>query len=259
MFDSMKKKSFLIDINGVLYFGNQPVLGAIETISFLRKEGYNFRLVTNATRSSRKSLCRKLSSMGFDIKPEEIFSAPIATISRIKRSGKNRVFLLSKGDVSKDFKDAGLILTETRPDFVVIGDAGENFSFRNMNKAFRLVLGGAKLIAMEKDLFWATEEGKTLSAGPFVAGLEYATGKSAEVIGKPSKEFFSLALRDMDAKAEDSVLIGDDIHSDVAGAQGAGMKAYLVKTGKFDSNLFRKSNIKPDKVIKSIADIREFL
>jgi len=255
----MKKKSFLIDVNGVLYVGKDAVSGAVETLRFLREEGYKFRLVTNATRSSRKSLCRKLSDMGFYVKPEEIFSAPIATIKRIKKSGKNRVFLLSTRGVAKDFKDAGLVLTETKPDFVVVGDAGDDFSFQNMNKAFRLVLGGAKLVAMEKDRHWAADEGRLLSAGPFVAGLEYATGKTAEVIGKPSKEFFSLALKDMGASAKDAVLIGDDIYSDISGAQNAGMKAYLVRTGKFDADLVRQSGIKPDEVIKSIADILKFL
>jgi HAD superfamily hydrolase (TIGR01458 family) len=253
------KKSFLIDINGVLYVGKDAVFGAVETIALLREKGHNFRLVTNATRSSRKTLCIKLSSMGFDIKADEIFSAPIATIKRIKDSGKIRVFLLSFGDVSKDFEDAGIILTEHNPDYVVIGDAGDNFSFENMNKSFRLIVGGAKLVAMEKDRYWATNVGMTLSAGSFVAGLEYATGKTAAVIGKPSKEFFTLALKDMGANAKDTVLIGDDIYSDIAGAQNAGMKAYLVRTGKFDGRMVRKRYIKPDKVIKSIADIREFL
>jgi HAD superfamily hydrolase (TIGR01458 family) len=253
------KKSFLIDINGVLYVGEKPVFGAVETLNYLREKGYKFRLVTNSTRYSRLSLHRKLSSMGFGLKQEEIFTAPIATIIWIKKSGKNRVFLLSTGNVAEDFKAAGIILTGIKPDFVVLGDAGENFSFQNMNKALRLIMDGAKIIAMEKDKYWATVEGITLSAGPFVAGLEYSSGETAEVLGKPSKEFFNLALKEMGAGAKDTVLIGDDIYSDIEGAQKAGMKAYLVKTGKFDVKLVRKSDIKPDRVIKSIADIRGFL
>ena len=255
----MRKKSFLIDINGVLYVGGKPIPGAIETIDLLRKKDYLFRFVTNATRSSRRTLQKKLLSMGFDIREDEIFSAPRATVEYLKKSGLNKVFPLSTGDVEAEFTDAGIILTDSSPDYVIVGDAGDNFSFGNMNKAFNLILNGAKLIAMEKDRHWITPEGRLMSAGPFVAALEYATGKKATILGKPSKDFFRLALKDMDAKAADTIMIGDDIFTDIGGAQSAGLRAYLVKSGKYNKTEVAGSRIKPDKIINSIADLQGIL
>ena len=251
------KPSFLIDINGVLYTNNKPIPGAADTIDFLRKKDYPFRFISNATPSCRKSAYKKLLDYGFTIKEEDIFSAPVATARYIKRTGKKRCFLLTTGDVSKDFRKEGLTLTEKNPDYVVVGDAGKDFTFDSMNKAFNLLLDGADLIAMEKDRYWRTPDGLALCGGAYTAALEYASGKKAVLIGKPSKDFLNLALADMKAKPKNTIAIGDDLITDIAGAQRAGMKAYLVTTGKHTKEDLKGSVIKPDRVLDSIADLRE--
>jgi HAD superfamily hydrolase (TIGR01458 family) len=126
-----------------------------------------------------------------------------------------------------------------------------------MNLAFRLLLDGAILLALEKDRFWMGRDGLLLSAGPFVAALEYASGKSAEVIGKPSPQFFRLALDSMDAVPGESAMIGDDILTDIGGAMALGMKGILVRTGKFRPDVLAGAGVKPTRVIDSIAAIRE--
>lgn len=255
----MHKKSFLIDINGVLYLGKEPVDGATETIDFLRENKYRFRFISNATRACREALCEKLKNFGFDISETEIFSAPVAAAKYIKNSKKGRCFLLTTGDVHKDFENEGITITEEKPDFVVVGDAGDNFSFENLNKAFNFLLEGAELIAMEKDRYWRTSKGLELSAGPFVAALEYAAGRKAVVVGKPSESFFKLALGDMNAKVEETAVIGDDIITDIQGAQRFRMKGILVKTGKYRKDIEEKSKIKPDQVLDSIAELRKVI
>lgn len=255
----MHKKSFLIDINGVLYVGKEPVEGAAETIEHLREKGYRFRFISNATRTCRETLCEKLRNFGFDISGDEIFSAPIAAVKYIKNSGKTRCFLLTTGDVYRDFEDEKITLTDEKPDFVVVGDAGDNFTFENLNRAFNFLLKGAELIAMEKDRYWRTSKGLELSAGPFVTALEYATGKKAVLVGKPSKSFFKPALDDMNSKPEKTAVIGDDIFTDIEGAKRFGMQGILVKTGKYREDIVEKTKIKPDKILNSISELKKVI
>jgi HAD superfamily hydrolase (TIGR01458 family) len=144
-------------------------------------------------------------------------------------------------------------------DFIVVGDAGENFTYRNLNLAMRLVLGGAGILALERDRYWIGADGLMLSAGPFVAALEYATGTRATVVGKPAPEFFALALRNTGVKLSEAAMIGDDILTDIGGAQNAGMQGILVRTGKYRADAVAASGIMPDRTIDSIAQIGELL
>jgi len=144
-------------------------------------------------------------------------------------------------------------------DYVIVGDAGDKMTYASMNHAFRCLMEGADLIALEKDRYWMAPDGISLSAGPFVAALESATGKTATVVGKPSKAFFDLALRDMGLAADGVVMIGDDILADIGGAQAAGMRGVLVRTGKFREEALEAALIKPTAVINTVGDIGTIL
>ena len=128
-----------------------------------------------------------------------------------------------------------------------------------MNQAFRLINEGAEFYALEKDRYWMDRDGLSLSAGPFVLGLEYATGRSAILVGKPSPSFFTKALESMNVKAPDAIMIGDDINSDVGGAQNIGFRGILVRTGKFSEEKLNKSGIIPYRIIDSIGVLPEII
>ena len=255
----MTLKGLLIDLDGVLYIGANPVPGAGKAIEFLDDSGYSYRFVSNTTRKSRRSIAKHLQRLGFDIVEDLIFTPPRAAVQYIKNSGKARISLLSTGDVDLDLATECLSITNESPDFVVIGDAGDNFSYESLNNAFRMVLGGAGIIALEKDRYWMGDDGLMLSAGPFVAGLEYATGKTAEIMGKPSPHFFRLALESMNLSPQEAVMIGDDVVTDVGGAISAGLSGVLVRTGKFRQNALAAANPPPHLVIDSIADIEQMI
>ncbi|MFB0537736.1 MAG: TIGR01458 family HAD-type hydrolase [Anaerolineae bacterium] len=249
-------RAFLIDLDGVLYDDNQPIPGAAETIAHLQEKGYPFRFATNTTMRCRASLQRKLAGFGFEVSEDEIFSAPVAAARYLRKQGRHRVFLLLKEDAHRDF--AGLEITDQQPDFVVMGDMGDEVNATLLNKAFRLLLGGAELIALQRNRYWKTAEGLSLDAGPFVVALEYATGQQARVVGKPSPDFFQLAVDDLGVPLAQVAMIGDDIEVDVGGAQRAGLKGILVRTGKFrETDLLR--GIEPDGVMDSIADLVEYV
>jgi HAD superfamily hydrolase (TIGR01458 family) len=185
-------QAFLIDLDGVLYVGKSPVPGARECLKRLKDRGYGYRFVSNSTRRCRSSVAERLKGLGYDVPAEYIFTPPLAAIERMKELGKMRCYLLATGDVQRDFENAEISIAEEDVDFVVVGDAGRDFTFERLNKALRLILDGAEILALEMDRYWMESDGLVLSTGPFVAALEYATGKKAEVMGKPSRQFFEL-------------------------------------------------------------------
>ena len=144
-------------------------------------------------------------------------------------------------------------------DSVVIGDAVDGFSYKNLNKAFQLIMKGCPFYALGKGKFYQEDGELTLDVGPFTAALEFATEKSAIVVGKPSKDFFQAALDDMKVSPEEAVMVGDDIVSDVGGAQSCGITGVLVRTGKYRPTNENHPTVKPDKIVDNLKEIVEFL
>ena len=149
--------------------------------------------------------------------------------------------------------------SDTNPDVVVIGDIGDRWNYEVMNRVFKMLNNGAELIALHKGKYWQAEGDLQLDIGAFVSGLEYASGKSATVVGKPSSSFFKLALAELELPAEQIIMVGDDIDSDIGGAKNEGLRGILVKTGKYRQELVEDSDVKPDRVINSVADLAEIL
>lgn len=248
-------KGILMDIGGVLYVGEAPVPGAVEAVARLQ-ERYALRFVTNTTRRSPESVRQKLLQMGFAITPEQLFTALAAARRIVEEAGGRAVTILTE-EAENYFGE--LLSEEIDSSFVVVGDAGENFTYERMNLAFRTLIHGAKLIAAANNRYFKDADGElSLDAGGFVKALEYAAGVEAAVVGKPSREFFHQALRSMGVRPEEAIMVGDDIESDIAGAQAAGIRAVLVRTGKFrPADL--EGAIFPDAVIDSIAELPELL
>jgi HAD superfamily hydrolase (TIGR01458 family) len=167
------------------------------------------------------------------------------------------VALIMNEDVKEDF--AGLTEADQSVDAVVMGDLGEAFGFEILNRAFRLVMDGAELIALQKNRFWLTPDGLSLDAGPFVAAVEYATGNEALVVGKPAPAFFELVLEDLGAEPSSAAMVGDDVETDVGGAIRAGLGGILVRTGKYREDFVRASGVEPTATVDSIADVPELL
>jgi HAD superfamily hydrolase (TIGR01458 family) len=252
-------KAFLIDLDGVLYVGKNPIPGVRECLQQMHDQGYGYRFVSNSTRRCRSSVADRLKGLGYDIPETQIFTPPLAAIEHMKKHEKERCYLLTTGDVHKDFLNAGLKICQDEADYIIIGDAAEAFTFERLNQALRLILNGSEILALERDRYWMEPDGLVLSAGPFVAALEYATGKKAELMGKPSSQFFKMALDDLGVSPEDAAMIGDDIETDVHGAATMGMKGILVKTGKYREDLAKNSGVTPYMTLESLAGLAEHL
>lgn len=224
----MMIRGLLVDVAGVLYQGSRPVPGAAEALARLREAGVPVRLVTNSSRATRAVLGDRLRGMGFVLDDEEIYTAPLAAAAAAS-ARELTPFLLIHPDLEPDLAGFG----DSEPDAVLVGDAGPWFTYERLNAGFRLVMNGAPLLAIARNRYFREDEGLSLDMGPFVAALEYATGVEAELYGKPAPGFFREALQHLGCDAPDTLMVGDDVESDVQGALDAGLQAALVRTGKY--------------------------
>lgn len=250
----MTIEGLLLDIDGVLAISWEPIAGAGDALARLRDEGIPFRLVTNTTTRTRRNLAATLTGAGIPVEPEEIITAPVGTAAYLRAHHLGaRCLLISDGDAREDLEGVELVTADA--DVVVFGGAGDDLSYATMNHAFRLLMEGASLVAMHKNLFWRTAEGFQLDGGAYVHALEAAAGVEAVVCGKPSKAFFDSALELVGTPADRTAMVGDDIVNDVLGAQAAGLTGVLVRTGKFRDEDLERSDGSPDMVVDSIADV----
>ncbi|MYA68936.1 TIGR01458 family HAD-type hydrolase [Candidatus Poribacteria bacterium] len=248
-----RPKAFLIDMDGTLYFKGEPCPGAIETVNYLRQEKYQLRFLTNTTAKTPKMLHAQMQALGFDIHEDEIFNATYACLQYLRSQPGTSCHFMVDDAVKAFFKE--IPVDDDAPDFVVVGDYGEGFDFRTLNHAFRLLMNGAELIALQKNLYWFSAEGMFLDCGAFVTLLEAAASKTATVMGKPSETFFKIALESLQLSPSEAVVVGDDVTSDIVGAENTKLRSILVKTGKFKPNQLENPVAKPTWILDSIAEL----
>ena len=252
--------AILLDVDGVLHVSSEPIPGAPAAVRRLRESGHRLRFVTNNTTQSRAALAQELSAMGIEVGEDELQTTACAAARELKG---RRVLALTMNAVIEDLE--GIEFCGENAEVVLIGGADETtesnnvFSYMNLARAFAELDAGAELYCLHKNPWWQTSRGPLLDSGAFVAGLEYAAGVEATVLGKPSPAYFLAALEAVDADPELTWMVGDDIESDIGGAQKHGMRTALVRTGKFRPDAVERSGIMPDAILSSVADFPEWL
>ncbi len=254
-------RAILLDVDGVLHVSMRPIPGAAETLAQLIAAGYHLCFVTNTTIFAQADLAQRLQELGLPVAPQALLTAPVATAHYIRQHfpGK-RCWVLTKGNTATDF--AGIELVDTASedaDVVVIGGAEEMLSYEAMNRAFRMLMRGAAFLSMHRNLYWKTHTGLQLDSGAYIHALEIATGRHAVVLGKPDRAFFEQALQMLGVAAHESIMVGDDIENDVAGAQRVGMRGILVCTGKYRANTPLPPHVQPDAILPSLSDLPAYL
>jgi phospholysine phosphohistidine inorganic pyrophosphate phosphatase len=250
--------AYLLDLDGTLYASGAAVPGAPEVLERLRRHGAPFRLVTNTTSRSRAMLVERLRGYGFRVEAEEIFTATLAGAALAREAGYRILAPFLPAPALEDLAGFDLVGGVTGrpgvPEAVILGDLGEGWTYAVLQEAFEHVMAGAAIIALSRDRYWHRGDKLALDAGPFVRALEYATGAEARVGGKPSPAFYAAALASLglDVSAA-AAMVGDDLWSDVEGAQRAGLQGWLVRTGKFREDALRDAGITPDRVLPSVA------
>ena len=251
MLSDLPSSAFLFDLDGVFYNDTRPIPGGADVIARLRAQGVAFRFVTNTTSKGRASLAQKLQSFGISAEPREIFCPAVAAAVFLREKNASGVFFTTD-DTRAEFD--GVREEVTQPDFVVLGDLGDDWTYARLNQGLRYLLGGARLIALGMSRYWRADDGPRLDVGPIASAFSYATSQPPIVLGKPMADFFRLAAHDLHVDPARCTMVGDDIVTDIGGAQSAGMRTILVRTGKFMPGDL-DSVIKPDRIIDSIADL----
>lgn len=251
-------RGILVDLDGVLYDADRLLSGAVDTVRWVQTQGIPHLFVTNTTSKSRAVLAEKLVSFGIPVGEDEILTPAVAAAEWLRGKGRGEIALFIRPSARLDFRDLPWLPddAERGAAYVVLGDLGDLWDYRTLNRAFRLLYHNpdAKLIALGMTRYWLAPSGISLDVAPFVAALEHATGRKALVFGKPAAAFFRMAIQSLRLPARRVFMIGDDIQADVAGAQNAGLQAALVRTGKFrPADLAGK--IRPDMTFDSIADL----
>lgn len=207
-------------------------------------------------------LVERLQGYGFHVSAEDLFTATLAGSLLAHTAGYRCAAPFVPEPALQDMAQLELVGGTSKrpqgcvPQAVIVGDLGERWSYALLQEAFEYIMAGAELIALSRDRYWWSQDRLALDAGPFVAALEFATGKSAMVAGKPSPSFYAAALQSLEVEPAASVaMIGDDLWSDVEGAQRAGLQGWLVRTGKYQELALRESAILPDRILDSVAEL----
>lgn len=252
----------LLDLDGTLYVGNQALPGALDCLAYLRERGIALRFLTNTTTKSQRELVAQLHAMGFQLDANELISAPVAAkleLQSLQQAAERplRIWPLVADAIKTDFSE--FVWDEEQPDYIVLGDIGERWDMPLINRLFNAMHAGAELIALHKGRFWQTSSGLKPDIGFFVAGLEYVSSKTARIMGKPNRDFYQRVLDSAGVNASEALMVGDDVDSDVGGAQAVGIQGCLVRTGKFRQLYFEQSTVKPDYVIDSVAGLNAII
>jgi len=251
-------RALLIDMDGVLYQGEQAVPGAREVLEWLDSNAVPHLFLTNTSSRPRSALVDKLARLGIDTDRERILTPPVAATRWLSEHVSGPVALFVSPPTRVEF--AGIEIADSQTTgpvaAVVIGDYGTNWTFDALNQAFRLLMQEPEpvLVALGMSRYWLAEDGLRLDTAPFVVALEHAAGRKAVVIGKPAAPFFEAALARLEATPAGTCMIGDDIRGDIGGAQALGIGGLLVKTGKYRPEDLR-GDIQPLAVLDSVAHL----
>jgi phospholysine phosphohistidine inorganic pyrophosphate phosphatase len=253
--------ALLIDLDGVIYEGEKPLPGAAEALEWVREQELPHLFLTNTTSRPRSALVTKLADFGIPASAEQILTPPVAAARWLAEHAPGPAALFVAPATTEEFDELDIAATEqVGVASVVVGDYGERWSFAELNRAFRLLMNRPQpaLVALGMTRYWKAEDGLRLDTAPFVTALAHASDAEPVVLGKPAAAFFETALSVLGVRADEVLMIGDDIVGDIDGAQRAGIRAALVRTGKFRPDDLHVG-IRPDAIVDSIAGLPDLL
>lgn len=249
-------KGVLLDLSGVIYEGEGAIPGALSAVARIRRSGLPVRFLTNTTRMKKRDIFLRLTGFGLSLTQEELFTPSQAACDWLRRHDCS-AHLLVHPNLEPEFGK----IPSTERKAVIVGDAGNAFDYASLNDAFRELIGGAAFLALAANRTFKDADGAlSLDAGAFVKALEYASGKSAVVLGKPSADFFAAALKSIPCEKEHAVMVGDDAESDIAGALSSGIAAaLLVRTGKYRDGDEKRFTPNPTTTVADLAAAADWI
>ncbi len=246
---------WLTDMDGVLVHENRAIPGAAELIARWQADGTPFLVLTNNSIFTARDLSARLSASGLDVPEDRIWTSALATAAFLKQQKPGgSAFVIGEAGILTALHDAGYVMTEADPDFVVVGET-RNYSFEAITKAIRLIDRGARFISTNPDATGPSSEGPLPATGAINALITKATGREPYIVGKPNPMMFRSALNRIGAHSHNTAMIGDRMDTDVVAGMEAGLHTVLVLTGISDQREIEKFPFRPDEVLGSVADL----
>jgi NagD protein len=248
-------KSYLIDMDGVLVHGSQPVPGANEFIQRLREAGRRFLVLTNNPLYTPRDLAARLERIGLQVPAESIYTSALATAQFLKSQYPHgTVYVIGDVGLTTALYDAGFIITDHLPDYVVVGET-TSLSYERLTQAVRFVAAGARFVATNPDVSGPGDGGMVPACGAIAALIAAATGVRPYYVGKPNPLMMRTALRTLGAHSEESVMVGDRMDTDIIGGTESGLQTILVLTGVTRREDVERFPYRPTHVVESVAQI----
>lgn len=253
----MTIRNIIFDLNGTMYERGIMIDGACDLVDDLRDKGYQLSFLTNTDSRATSDVYERLLAKGLKLNKDELVT-PVSAVKRFIELNMDKSFhLLVHDDVLQELSFAN---QDTKsPDYVIIGDFCDKVSYDTINEAFRMIRAGAEIIALSKTLWYKDDDGDSINTGAFVHMLEAATGKNALLMGKPSTDFLKMALENTSGKPETTLVIGDDIATDIWGGHKLGATTVQVQTGVYDVHTGSYNNVTPDHVIADVTKLPDIL
>lgn len=249
------KKSYILDMDGVLVRGSQAIPGAQQFIGRLIEREARFAVLTNNPMYTPRDLQHRLRSIGLEVPHDSLFTSAMATAQFLDaQMPKGSAYVIGETGLTTALHDVGYLLTDRDPDYVVLGET-TNYSFERISRAVRLVAAGARFIATNPDPAGPSEKGLEPACGAMAALIETATGVKPYFVGKPNPLMMRSTLRFLGAHSEDTVMVGDRMDTDIVAGTESGMETVLVLTGVTREDEVTRFPYRPTRVLPSVAEI----
>lgn len=250
-------KAVLLDLDGTLYFKGAPIPGVQQALAEIRAMHLPMRFLTNTDSKTTETLQQQIAGLGLQLPIEELFTPASALLQFLQQHPGKRCYTLLSAELTAALAPA--LSGEGKVGYVVVGDVREALSYPALDAAFQHLMAGAELLALQKGRYYVRADGYHLDTGAFVQLFEYASGQTARVLGKPSPDYFRLALDPLGCSPAETLIVGDDLTTDVAGARQIGARCALVRTGKYQPDQAERAAREADWVIDSVRDLPALL
>ncbi|MFW5995850.1 MAG: HAD-IIA family hydrolase [Halanaerobiaceae bacterium] len=255
------KQGFIIDLDGVVWKGEQIIPGCFTVIEKLKELQKDVIFVSNNSSMSKKDVLEKLKKKGISTMLENIFNAPAVTARYIKeKHPEANVFVLGMEGLKDEIYNAGLDLSEPEQAQFLVAGYDKNLNYDSLAQGLKALLNGAKFIATNEDGILPTNKGFLPGAGATIGAVKGMIKEEPDVvIGKPNNIMIEMALKHFQLEPEECVFIGDTLETDILLANKIDMSSILVLSGNTDREKALKSQIQADYIFPSIADLIDYL
>lgn len=248
---------FLLDMDGVIYRGDQLIEGTLEFLGRLDRLGIPYLFLTNNSQRARRDIVAKLLRLGIRIPPDRVFTCAMATARFLAMQSPNgTAYVLGENGLTQALHHNGYTIVDDQPDYVVVGE-GRTFTFEMIEKAVRMIERGAKLTATNMDTTCPTDRGIRPGCGAIVAMLEKASGAQAFSVGKPSPVMMRMARKELGLTTQQTIMVGDTMYTDILGGVQMGYRTVLVLSGHTSRQECQSFAYQPDLVVPCANAIPE--